>query len=306
MRQAATQNGSMAPRRLRLGLPAPSAVLHYLADKLVMRAADVFSGLSSKNRRPHMEKAEPIEGEAAPGSDSEAGRLRDAVRTHDWYHSIDLGQRIVTPGQFEHRLFQEHYPLPPSLAGMRVLDVASYDGYWAFEMEKRGAAEVVALDLARFGDMDVPATVRASLPSELMEKPIGRGFEIAREALRSKVRRETVSVYDLSESCFGKFDFVFMSDLLVHLRNPLKALENVRRVVAGKAVFVESFNPLLPGTMVRYKGFRDTIWWSYSLGALQQMIEDAGFARVELRSTFKIGKRGERPWTWHAAFEGQG
>ena len=44
------------------------------------------------------------------------------------------------------------------------------------------------------------------------------------------------------------------------------------------------------------------IWWSYSLGALRNIIVDAGFSDVKLFSRFRVGKRGEKPWNWHAAF----
>lgn len=74
-------------------------------------------------------------------------------------------------------------------------------------------------------------------------------------------------------------------------------------VVGAHAVIVERFNPLFPSTPIRYTGCRDYIWWSYSLGALKQLILNSGFRRVDLRSTFKIGKDSEIPWKWQGAFE---
>src|ERR1700730_10047735 len=58
----------------------------------------------------------------------------------DWYHTLDLGNGVVTPGFVDHREQVAQHQFPASLAGKRCLDVATFDGFWAFEMEKRGAA----------------------------------------------------------------------------------------------------------------------------------------------------------------------
>jgi hypothetical protein len=59
-----------------------------------------------------------------------------------------------------------HYPIPEDLSGKRCLDVATMDGFWAFEMERRGAASVTALDLEDPDELDWPASLalRAARP----------------------------------------------------------------------------------------------------------------------------------------------
>src|ERR1700730_2937290 len=52
----------------------------------------------------------------------------------DWYHTLDLGNGVVTPGYVDHRDQVDLYGLPASLAGKRCLDVATFDGFWAYEM----------------------------------------------------------------------------------------------------------------------------------------------------------------------------
>jgi hypothetical protein len=52
----------------------------------------------------------------------------------------------VTEGLFDLRPYVERYGLPERMDGMRALEAGTWDGFWAFEMERRGA-EVVALDL---------------------------------------------------------------------------------------------------------------------------------------------------------------
>src|ERR1700730_15846970 len=78
---------------------------------------------------------------SAEDFDREARRIIEKISDVDWYHSIDLGHGVVTPGVVDHRAQLPHYGLPDSMAGLRCLDVATWDGYWAFEMERRRAAE---------------------------------------------------------------------------------------------------------------------------------------------------------------------
>ena len=65
-----------------------------------------------------------------------------------WWHSIDLGQGVVTKGfktpeTLQHEL--ESLRLP-DLRDKTVLDIGAWDGFFSFEAEKRGAKRVVAFD----------------------------------------------------------------------------------------------------------------------------------------------------------------
>src|SRR6266536_3723784 len=67
-----------------------------------------------------------------------------------WYHSIELPdgrviQGLQTVEQLRTRIAQ--FPIPQDLRGKRVLDIGAWDGWFSFEMERRGA-EVVAIDSA--------------------------------------------------------------------------------------------------------------------------------------------------------------
>src|SRR4051812_27010965 len=82
--------------------------------------------------------------------------LARAVAEIEWYHTIDLGGGVVTSGYYDHTSILRYYRLPERLDGLRVLDIACFDGYWSFEFERRGAVEVVALDVERAADIDLP------------------------------------------------------------------------------------------------------------------------------------------------------
>src|SRR5918992_453784 len=70
-----------------------------------------------------------------------------AATEREWYHTIELAPGVVTPGWFDTRGVVDQIPLPASLAGKRCLDIATFDGFWAFEMERRGAQDVTAIDI---------------------------------------------------------------------------------------------------------------------------------------------------------------
>ena len=88
---------------------------------------------------------------------STADELREHVAAHDWYHTIELAPGVVTPGWFDTRSVVDALPLPASLAGKRCLDVGTFDGFWAFELERRGAEEVIAIDVLDPKAWDWPA-----------------------------------------------------------------------------------------------------------------------------------------------------
>src|SRR5947208_97682 len=71
--------------------------------------------------------------------------LAQLVAARTWFHSIDLGDGVVTPGQKDTLSEVGHLKLP-DLTGRTVLDIGAYDGFYSFEAERRGAKRVVAAD----------------------------------------------------------------------------------------------------------------------------------------------------------------
>src|SRR5439155_2223149 len=126
----------------------------------------------------------------------DAGELRARVGALDWYHTLELAPGVVTPGWFDTRAVAGSVCLPASLEGRRCLDVGTFDGFWAFELERRGAAEVVAIDVLRPEGWDWPACSSAGVAAALdQRKRRGDGFVLAAEALGSRVQRRERSVY---------------------------------------------------------------------------------------------------------------
>src|SRR3954466_9936846 len=144
-----------------------------------------------------------------------AGDLASRAAELRWYHTIDLGAGVVTKGIDDTPVRLARLNLPSSFAGLSVLDIGAWDGFFSFEAERRGAARVVAADYYSWHGTGWGSKA---------------GFELARTALQSKVADIDIDVMDLSPERVGTFDVVLFLGVLYHLRHPLLALERVASV----------------------------------------------------------------------------
>lgn len=212
--------------------------------------------------------------------------LAGELAGHDyWYHTIELPGGHRTPGLYDMPRALAHVGLPGSLSGQRCLDIGTSDGFWAFEMERRGAREVVALDLESWRELDWPPSHAA--PIEDDGRPISPRFALARQALGSRVEWRAGSVYELAPEGLGRFDFVFLGSMLLHLRDPVRALSAVRSVTAGQVLINEAVSALLTALAPRYPaarlvGLRDPTWWIPNPAGLRRLAEAADFEVTEV------------------------
>jgi tRNA (mo5U34)-methyltransferase len=225
-------------------------------------------------------------------------RLAAEVERYPWYHTLELGDGVVAKGMFDHRPVLDRYPIPADLSGKRCLDVATMDGFWAFEMERRGAESVTAIDIDSPDELDWPASLRAGHETRLDETKAER-FALAKEALGSRVERVILSAYDLSPERLGMFDFVFCGDLLLHLKDPITPVENIRSVCSESAVIVnviKRFRFREREPMADLDGIDTFTWWTTNLAGLVRIVRSAGFARVEPSETFELKFREGGTW----------
>jgi SAM-dependent methyltransferase len=215
--------------------------------------------------------------------------LLERARRQLWYHTLEL-PGFTTTGLFDLRDAVHHYQLPASLAGKRVLDVGTWDGFWAFELERRGAAEVVAIDLDDELELDWPPRSRPPDPDLVR----GAGFALAKELLDSRVEGVVRSIYDATPEELGTFDLVFCGSVLMHLRDQLLALEHIAGLTkpGGMLVSAEEYewvSDLVPFPVARFRGHRSAVvFWLPSRKAWREMIRFAGFDRVEERARFRL------------------
>src|SRR5437867_10415506 len=229
-----------------------------------------------------------------------------------WYHTIELGNGLVSRGIFDHRPIIHNWGLPPSLRGKSVLDVGTADGFLAFEAERRGASRVVAIDVARYGDFDWLPHVRTRIGPR-MDTEMAARFRIAHAMRGSRVEHFTCSVYDLSPASLGHFDLVLCGSLLLHLQNPLRALVNIRAVTTEMAVIetviddeIDRECPDRP--WVRF-GIRPAesepgegcVYWRFSTRGLEEVLRYAGFARTRPQEPYRAPLTDGRTGMMHRA-----
>jgi tRNA (mo5U34)-methyltransferase len=241
---------------------------------------------------------------AAPQVSSDEATPAAAIAQERWYHTILLPGGMVTSGLFDHRPLLPYYGLPEDMSGMRALDVGTADGFWAFEMERRGA-EVVAVELPRMSDRDFPPAAKRLVRSQA-DTPPGRRFELARRALGSEVELVRLAIYDIDPSRLGRFDFVHAGDVLVHLRDPVGGLAAICSVTSGQAHIADVVDPRVAAgpeaglNLATYQGgWSVTTWWVPSVQTLAQMALDAGFADVQVRGMYRLDMRGKQG-NWRA------
>ncbi len=200
--------------------------------------------------------------------------LRAEVATRNWFHTIDLGNGVVTPGYEDTAAKFPHMGLPDDLTGKTVIDIGAYDGVFSFEAERRGAARVLATD-----------GVAWTWPGG----DARRNFELACEVLGSSVESQTITVEELSpEAVGGTFDVVLFYGVLYHSPDPLGYLKRVRSVTGGMAI-IETAVDLLDVEVPALAYYPDASfnndgsnWFGPNIAALDGLLRDAGFGTVEI------------------------
>jgi tRNA (mo5U34)-methyltransferase len=221
--------------------------------------------------------------------------LRSRVADIRWYHSIDLGNGIVTPGADNTAFRLPRLGLPDSLTGKSVLDVGAWDGFFSFEAERRGAARVVAADYyswhgVGWGTSDGKA-----------------GFRLAKETLSSKVEDADVDIMQLSPERLGTFDLVLFLGVLYHVPDPLGALQRVAAMTHGQLILetvvdmVGLSRPALAFYPNDELNHDPTNWFGPNEAAVVAMLKRVGFARVETITPTRSALYRAARATWHRA-----
>jgi SAM-dependent methyltransferase len=227
---------------------------------------------------------------ALGSTNTDRDRARAAVAENpSWYHAIELAPGVVSPGRVDWRGYASRV-LPADMSGLRAVDVGTFDGFWAFEMERRGAS-VTAIDVDDLADVDLPPPQRARLERDAAATDfrLGVGFRIAAGLLGSGAERVTCNVYELEpERVGGEVDFAFVGSILEHLRDPVGALERVRETLrpGGRLVAVErvSVRATLLSPRAATASFQPLVshftWWRPNVAALLAYVRTAGFEEV--------------------------
>jgi tRNA (mo5U34)-methyltransferase len=224
-------------------------------------------------------------GEARYSRAAMSDLMSEVARLAPWYHTFELPGGVRTPGYFDLRSVVPRLPLPRSLNGMRVLDAAACEGFWSFELARRGAREVVSLDLP-----DTSAQDWQGLVSEETRRS-GSGmanehFEFVRRTLAAtSVTRVDMNLYDVTSAELGRFDYVFIGNVLIHMADPVRALRALRSVMAPGAELLSLEATSLALTLLApriplgqlWDWDDQPRWWTPNKAAHRRWLHAAGF-----------------------------
>jgi len=216
--------------------------------------------------------------------------LQAEIANHPyWFHRMELGAGVVTPGRSDARRDKlPYFGLPEDLSGKRVLDIGCAEGFFSFEAERRGAEEVVAID-------------KGEAPGDNAAR-----FRLCADALGSRLTIQSASVYELNPHDWGKFDVVFFFGVLYHLTDQAAALESIASVTAGilllQTLTVESVAlrnvavaRLYPEGVIsgpKNEPLRDrSVLWIPNAECVRGLLERSGFDHNERLPTRPIGRR---------------
>lgn len=220
-----------------------------------------------------------------------------------WFHSIDLGHGVVTPGHKPPEVLRAELAALalPDLRGKSVLDIGGWDGYFAFEAERRGASRVAVIDHYMWA-MDSPgqqAYWRRCMEEGVEPRPYHetefwqpdtlpgkRGFDLAREVLDSKVEALVADFMETDLESLGRWDVVLYLGVLYHIEDPLRALRRLAAVtrdlavVETEAISIPAFDHeaiwrFFPGGELNGDVSN---WWAPNLAALGGALTAAGFS----------------------------
>jgi tRNA (mo5U34)-methyltransferase len=201
--------------------------------------------------------------------------LKREVTGLQWWHTIDLGNGIVTPGLDPTPARLPELQIPQDLTGLSVLDIGAWDGFFSFEAERRGARRVLATDSFCWGQGGWGSKA---------------GFTLARQALGSRVEDLNIDPLELSPDRIGTFDLVFFIGVLYHMRHPLLALERVFSVTRDRLILQTQvdLSALERPALAFYQGTElnndPTNWCGPNPSAVVAMLRAVGFSEVKIIS----------------------
>lgn len=208
--------------------------------------------------------------------------LQEEIDAIHWFHQIDLGNGIVTPGIKR----TSSFTIPPHcFAGKTVLDIGAWDGYYSFYAERCGAKSVLAVDKPAWTSVDDRIARYATFTGK-------SGFNLCHRVLKSKVKSRTLSLQEIDVHTAGRHDVVLLLGVIYHLLDPLVGIRTAARVCDQMLIVETVVTPELsvdvPAMMFYDAGQHrndETTFFAPTPACVSRMLGWCGFKRVEWEFT---------------------
>jgi tRNA (mo5U34)-methyltransferase len=243
--------------------------------------------ITSREQLPQLTRAERAVADLLPiGADEETARAA-LERVPLWFHTFSLdGGSLYTPGVARDHRYRIPV-LPDDLSGKSVLDVGTFDGFYGFLAEARGAGRVVAVDNEQYREW-----VLARWGVELEG---GEGFRTIAELLGSAVEYRRLDAFELDQ-LDESFDVIFCFGILHRVESPLGLLKVLRRRLAdGGYVLLETYG--VANRELEHEAAMhvceagevyardDFVYWGFTGESLARLAGHAGFDWAEIVDT---------------------
>lgn len=231
-------------------------------------------------------------------------QLRSQLAGVPFYHSFSLSNCVHVDGDYNIEATLSQYAFPQDMTGWRVLDIGPASGWFSFYFEALGADVTVVetrgyRDFDRFGDRNYAPPNRP--PDRIQEGrpiwfgPVSKSFWLMHDTLKSKVRWVNARIYDVTPELFGgaTFDFVFIGQLLLHLRDPIGALKAARSVCHGTCFtttydWLEHEESVMPMQAMPWTALDTISWFLPNKAAYALWLKGAGFTDVDVERRLEI------------------
>jgi O-methyltransferase len=210
-----------------------------------------------------------------------------------FYHCIELPNGDMIPGPWDLREREATYLGNVALQGARVLELGPASGALTYYMERQGA-DVVSFDAGYDVGIDLhPHPDNADMSQLQLDHArlvgsLQNAWWYLHRAYASHAAAVYGDIYSLPDD-IGEFDISVFAAILLHLRNPVAALEQAARRTRRTIVVTESWpfgtETLHDNVMKIFpwgESGRWTVWWAISAGATVAMLQTLGFDQVKV------------------------
>jgi len=215
-----------------------------------------------------------------------------------FYHTMDIPGYGTVEGEWDLRGKEGAYLGNVDLKGKRVLELGTASGHLCFSMEKMGA-EVVSYDIDENQQWDIVPFAGIDYEGHIALfkrhiRKLNNGYWLAHKANNSRAQVVYGTVYRIPDA-IGRFEVGTLGSILLHLRDPFLALQNLAAHV-DKTIVIAEILPRLRSraleyvTRARHMHFipdaktnspYDT-WWRISPRLLREFLQVLGFRRIEI------------------------
>jgi SAM-dependent methyltransferase len=205
-----------------------------------------------------------------------------------FYHTIEIPGHGVVQGEWDLRPGVDAYLGGFDFRGKRVLDVGAASGFLSFHTELNGA-DVVSFDLSEDQPWDIvpfargdAAAVEAGRRDHM--RRINNSYWFCHRAFNSHAKAVYGTVYEIPLA-IGPVDVAIYGSILLHLRDPFRALEMGARLTR-EAIIVSDLLPYgrfglfrsAAVFMPRFQHINDWFtWWRLPPSLVCEFLKILGF-----------------------------